>query len=104
MLMKDLNKVRSEIAMNFDMAFLAVRYAAPLIRPGGGIVCLSSDAVTQAGWGISVYGAAKLAAAFELGGASIRVNAVRPGLPCHRNGKWIRISLPLLKRTRARRR
>jgi len=87
MLMKDLNEVRSEFAMNFDTAFLAVRHAAPLMRPGGSIVCLSSAAVTQAGWGISVYGAAKAAverfvraAAFELGGAGIRVNAVRPGL------------------------
>ena len=54
---------------------------------GGSIVCVSSAAATQSGWGLSIYGSAKAAverfvraAAFELGGAGIRVNAVRPGL------------------------
>jgi len=87
LLMKDLAEVRSEFTMNFDTAFLAVRHAAPLMRAGGSIVCLSSAAAVQAGWGLSIYSAAKVAverfvraAAFELGGAGIRVNAVRPGL------------------------
>ncbi len=49
-------------------------------------MCVSSTGATQATWGLSIYGAAKAAverfvraAAYELGGAGIRVNAVRPG-------------------------
>jgi len=87
LLMKSLDDVNAEFALNFDSAFLAVRHAAPLMSAGGSIVCVSSAAATQAGWGLSIYASAKVAverfvraAAFELGGAQIRVNAVRPGL------------------------
>lgn len=86
-LMHTVEDVRYEFEVNFLSAFLAVRYGVPLMQPGGAIVCVSSAAATQAGWGIGIYGSAKAAlerfvraAAFELGGAGIRVNAVRPGL------------------------
>lgn len=87
LLMRTLEDVRQEFDINFASAFLAVRYAVPQMRPGGAIVCVSSAAATQSGWGLSIYGSAKAAlerfvraAAFELGGAGVRVNAVRPGL------------------------
>jgi NAD(P)-dependent dehydrogenase (short-subunit alcohol dehydrogenase family) len=86
LLMRELDDVKAEFAVNFDTAFLAVRHGVPLMEQGGAIVCVSSVAATQAGWGLSIYGSAKAAverfvraAAFELGGAGIRVNAVRPG-------------------------
>ncbi|MEW9856455.1 SDR family NAD(P)-dependent oxidoreductase [Novosphingobium sp. M1R2S20] len=87
LLMRELEEVRREFDINFASAFLAVRHAAPLMKAGGSIICVSSAAAVQAGWGLSIYGSAKAAverfvraAAFELGGAGIRVNAVRPGL------------------------
>lgn len=87
LLMRELDEVKSEFEVNFMTAFLAVRHGAPLMDRGGAIVCVSSAAAVQAGWGLSIYGSAKAAverfvraAAFELGGAGIRVNAVRPGL------------------------
>jgi len=87
LLLRELDDVRREFDINFSSAFLAVRHAVPMMTPGGSIVCVSSAAATQAGWGLSIYGSAKAAverfvraAAFELGGAGIRVNAVRPGL------------------------
>lgn len=87
LLMRELDDVRREFDVNFASAFLAVRHAVPLMRPGGSIVCVSSAAAVQPGWGLSIYASAKAAverfvkaAAFELGGAGIRVNAVRPGL------------------------
>ena len=86
LLIRELEDVRAEFAVNFDTAFLAVRHGSPLMERGGTIVCVSSVAATQAGWGLSIYGSAKAAverfvraAAYELGGAGIRVNAVRPG-------------------------
>lgn len=86
LMMREVAQVRAELELNFISAFLAVRHAAPLMQPGGVIVCVSSAGATQATWGLSIYGAAKAAverfvkaAAFELGGAGIRVNAVRPG-------------------------
>jgi len=86
LLMRSAADVREELDLNFVSAFLAVRHGAPLMQPGGSIVCVSSAGATQTCWGLSIYAAAKAglerfvrAAAFELGGAGIRVNAVRPG-------------------------
>lgn len=85
-LMRELEEVRAELDLNFTSAFLAVRHGAPLMQEGGSIVCVSTAAVTQANFGLGIYAAAKAAlerfvraAAFELGGAGIRVNAIRPG-------------------------
>lgn len=85
-LMREADEVRAEIDLNFMTAFLAVRHGAPLMQPGGAIVCVSTAAVTQTSFGLGIYAAAKAAlerfvraAAFELGGAGVRVNAVRPG-------------------------
>lgn len=86
MLMREAEDVRREFDINFLSTFLAVRHGAPLLGRGGSIVCVSSAAATQTIFGLSIYGAAKAAlerfvriAAFELGSAGIRVNAVRPG-------------------------
>jgi NAD(P)-dependent dehydrogenase (short-subunit alcohol dehydrogenase family) len=86
LLMRKAADVRAELDLNFTSAFLAVRYGAPLMQRGGSIVCVSSAGATQTSWGLSIYAAAKAglerfvrAASFELGGAGIRVNAVRPG-------------------------
>jgi NAD(P)-dependent dehydrogenase (short-subunit alcohol dehydrogenase family) len=86
LLMRELADVKAEIDLNFCTAFLMVRHGVPLLRRGGAIVCVSSAAATQPIWGTSIYAAAKAglerfvrAAAFELGNAGIRVNAVRPG-------------------------
>ena len=95
LLMREAEDVRAELDLNFMTGFLLVRHGAPLLARGGAIVCVSTAAVTQPSWGLSVYAAAKAAlerfvkaAAFELGGAGIRVNAVRPGatLPPERAG------------------
>lgn len=86
LLMRDLDGVRKELDINFTTAFLLVRHGVPLLPRNGAIVCVSSAVVTQANWGLSIYSAAKAAlerfvraAAYELGGAGIRINAVRPG-------------------------
>lgn len=85
-LMRDVASVRAEMDINFLTGYLMVRHGAPLLPSGGSIVCISSAAVTQPGWGLAVYAAAKAAlerfvkaAALELGGAGVRVNALRPG-------------------------
>jgi len=73
---------------NLISAFLIMRYGAPLMHPhGGSIVCISTTTVTQQATGLAAYVAAKAGlerlvklVALELGGAKIRVNAVRPGL------------------------
>ena len=77
---------RRQFELNCMSAFLMVRHGAPMMAPGGSIVCISTAAVGQANMGLSAYGASKAAlerfvraAAFELGPAGIRINAVRPG-------------------------
>lgn len=86
LLMRELADVRAELDLNFCTAFLMVRHGVPLLPRGGAIVCVSSAAAVQPNWGLSIYASAKAAlerfvraAAFELGGAGIRINAVRPG-------------------------
>ncbi len=86
LLMREVDDVRRELDVNFITGFLAVRHGVPLMARAGSIVCVSSAAALQANWGLSIYASAKAAlerfvraAAFELSGAGIRVNAVRPG-------------------------
>lgn len=86
LLLRELDDVRQEVELNFISSFLMVRHGAPLMDRGGAIVCISSICTTQPGWGMTIYTAAKAAlegfvrvAALELGGAGIRINAVRPG-------------------------
>ncbi len=78
---------RACIESNFMSAFMAVRYAAPLMDHGGSIICVSSTAAKMNFAYLGDYCTAKAAleafiksAAEELGSANIRVNAVRPGL------------------------
>jgi NAD(P)-dependent dehydrogenase (short-subunit alcohol dehydrogenase family) len=87
MLMLDAQTFRDQFNRNVVSAFLAIRYGAPLMTPGGSIVCISSTAATLPFNGLAAYHTAKgalenlvRAAAEELGAAGIRVNAVRPGL------------------------
>lgn len=86
-LMRDVDSVRQELEVNYVSVFLMVRHGVPLLEHGGSIVCISTVAVNQPFFGLGLYGAAKAAverlvraAAFELGGANIRINAVRPGM------------------------
>ena len=86
-LMRDAVSVRQELEVNYVSAFLIIRHGAPLLQRGGSIVCISTIAAAQPIFGLGLYGASKAAlerlvraAAFELGGAGIRVNAVRPGM------------------------
>jgi NAD(P)-dependent dehydrogenase (short-subunit alcohol dehydrogenase family) len=87
MLMLDAETFRAQFDRNVVSAFLAIRYGAPLMEPGGSIVCISSTAAKLPFNGLAAYHTAKgglenlvRAAAEELGAAGIRVNAVRPGL------------------------
>ena len=86
-MMRDLASVRQEFEVNYVSVFLMIRHGVPLLARGGTIVCISTVAVNQTYFGLGLYGASKAAmermvraAAFELGGAGIRVNAVRPGM------------------------
>jgi NAD(P)-dependent dehydrogenase (short-subunit alcohol dehydrogenase family) len=72
---------------NLLSAFMAIRYGAPLMGHGGAIVCISATSAQIPIAGLAAAACAKGAvdilvrqAAEELACASIRVNAVRPGL------------------------
>jgi NAD(P)-dependent dehydrogenase (short-subunit alcohol dehydrogenase family) len=86
LLMRDVESVRQEMDLKFLSAFIITRHGVPLMPRDGAIICISSAAMTQSTWGLSVYAAGKAAlerfvqaAAYELAGAGIRINAVRPG-------------------------
>lgn len=79
--------LRADFDLNVTSSFLAIRYGAPLMQPGGSIVCISSTAAKLPFAYLASYHIAKGAlealvrgAAEELGEKGIRVNAVRPGL------------------------
>ena len=74
------------IERNVMSAFLAVKFAAPLMPQGGSIVCISSTVAKRVAAGGGSYATAKaglegfvMASAEELGSRGIRVNAIRPG-------------------------
>ena len=77
---------RRNFATNTDGAFFMIRAAAPCLRRGGSIVCISSGAGHEPLEGLAAYGASKAALhlmagvlAQELGPQGIRVNIVSPG-------------------------
>lgn len=79
--------LRHDFDLNVTSTFLSIRHGAPLMRPGGAIVCISSTAAKLPFHFLASYHIAKGAlealvrgAAEELGASGIRVNAVRPGL------------------------
>ncbi|WP_179405063.1 SDR family NAD(P)-dependent oxidoreductase [Burkholderia guangdongensis] len=89
LLMHDADSFRADLDLNVTSTFVAIRHAAPLLAKSGGgaIVCISSTAARINFRWLSGYCTSKAAlealvraAAEELAGAKIRVNAVRPGL------------------------
>lgn len=87
LLMREVDDIQAEWKANYLSAFMMIRFGAPLLGRGSSIVCISSISVTQPFWGFGPYSATKAAlerlvqiGAFELGGAGIRVNAIRPGV------------------------
>lgn len=79
--------LRDAFEENVVSAFHVIRHGAPLMRPGGSIVCLSSGSAVLTFRNLAAYHIAKAAleglvrmAADELGGSGMRVNAIRPGL------------------------
>jgi NAD(P)-dependent dehydrogenase (short-subunit alcohol dehydrogenase family) len=89
LLMHDAASFREDLELNIMSAFIAVRYAVPLLveSGGGSIVCISSDAAKLPFPWLAAYSTAKnglegfvRSAAEELARYGIRVNAVRPGM------------------------
>ncbi|MCG3168949.1 MAG: 3-alpha-hydroxycholanate dehydrogenase (NADP(+)) [Pseudomonadales bacterium] len=77
----------TDFRLNVVSAVLATKHAAPLMKPGGSIVCISSVAAKLNYAYLSSYNTSKAGlegfvrvAADELGSRGIRVNAVRPGM------------------------
>ena len=76
------------LRVNLIGPFLAIKYAAPLMRErGGSIICTASVAGLRSGAGGAAYSASKAGvinlvqtAAQQLSGSGIRVNAICPGL------------------------
>jgi NAD(P)-dependent dehydrogenase (short-subunit alcohol dehydrogenase family) len=77
------------LRVNLIGPFLAIKYAAPVMKDqgGGSILCTASVAGLRAGAGGPAYSASKAGviqlvrvAATQLAGANIRVNAICPGL------------------------
>ena len=76
------------LRINLIGPFLAIKYAAPLMREhGGSIICTASVAGIRSGAGGAAYSASKAGvinlvqtAAQQLSGSGIRVNAICPGL------------------------
>jgi NAD(P)-dependent dehydrogenase (short-subunit alcohol dehydrogenase family) len=77
------------LRINLIGPFLAIKYAAPVMkqRGGGSIICTASVAGLRSGAGGAAYSASKAGvislvqtAAQQLGGTNIRVNAICPGL------------------------
>lgn len=76
------------LRVNLIGPFLAIKYAAPLMKErGGSIICTASVAGLRSGAGGAAYSASKAGvinlvqtAAQQLSGTNIRVNAICPGL------------------------
>jgi NAD(P)-dependent dehydrogenase (short-subunit alcohol dehydrogenase family) len=76
------------LRINLIGPFLAIKYAAPLMKErGGSIICTASVAGLRSGAGGAAYSASKAGvinlvqtAAQQLSGYGIRVNAIAPGL------------------------
>ncbi len=87
LLMLESDALRQALESNVMSAFFVIRHGAPLMQPGGSIICTSSSAAPLTFRYLPAYHIAKSAveglvraAADELGIAGLRVNAVRPGL------------------------